>query len=192
MGSITDRIYDLAQELGRFPVFIGTSQISAGVGAPGAGPPKSALYIRLDGGADTTLYVREAAGAVVDATASLDGITIAADDTVTIGGVVYTFVASLAAAYDVLVGALDTDSLDNLIAAINGDAGEGSTYGTGTVAHPSVTALAGTGDTMDITAIAAGSAGNGIATTAVLTSGDWDNPSTLGGTDDDGTGWAAK
>jgi len=70
------------------------------------------------------------------------------------------------AAYSVEIGATASDTLDNLIAAINGDAGEGTDYGTGTVAHPDVTAAAGTGDTVDITATVAGTAGNDIDTTA--------------------------
>lgn len=121
-------------------------------------------------------------GVGVQGTGTLTGTTIAADDTVTIGAVTYTFVAALSApavAYEVLVGATDSDSLDNLIAAINGDAGEGATYGTGTVAHPLVTAAAGAGDTMDVTEILA--AGAVIATTAVLTAGDWAAATLQGG-----------
>ena len=113
-------------------------------------------------------------GAGVKGTGTLTGTTIAADDTVTIGDHVYTFVASLtspAVPDEVLVGASDSDSLDNLIAAINGDAGEGTLYGTGTVANAYVTAAAGAGDTMDVTAITAD--GVATATTATLTAGDW-------------------
>jgi hypothetical protein len=86
-------------------------------------------------------------------------------NSVTIGSTKYTFKETLAAAYDVLIGASASDTIDNLIAAINKATGEGSTYGTGTVAHPSVTAAIGAGDTMDITAKVAGVAGNSIATT---------------------------
>ena len=126
----------------------------------------------------------------VIATGTLTGTTIAADDTVTIADLTYTFVDALsedtgdAVPYEVLVGATDSDSLDNLIAAINGDTGEGTLYGTGTVAHPSVTAAAGAGDTMDVSFTAgAGVAGNDIATTATLTSGDWGAANLEGGVD---------
>ena len=118
----------------------------------------------------------------------MTGTTIAADDTVTIGGYTYTFVAALsedsgdAVPFEVLVGVSDSASLDNLIAAINGAAGEGTTYGTGTTAHAFVTAAAGTGDTMDVTFNTPGAAGN-IATTASLTAGDWGAATLEGGVD---------
>lgn len=194
MGSVTDKIYDLAQKLGRFPLKVGVGQVSGGEGAPGAAAgPKGSLYLRSDGGANTTLYVREAAGATVAATGvlTLTGNAVAGE-TVTIGGVVYTFRAALVGAYDVLVGAAATNSIDNLIAAINGTAGEGSTYGTGTVAHPTVGAAAGVGDTMDVTADTAGAAGNSTGTTETMTAGSWGASTLTGGSDDDGTGWVAK
>lgn len=92
-----------------------------------------------------------------------------AGDTCTIGGITYTFVASPAAAYDVDIGADASGSLDNLIAAINGAAGEGTTYGTDTEAHPTVSAAAGAGDTMDLTARTAGTGGNLIGCTETFT-----------------------
>lgn len=122
------------------------------------------------------------------ATGTLTGTTIAADDTVTIGGYTYTFVAALsedtgdAVPFEVLVGGTDSDSLDNLIAAINGDAGEGTLYGTGTTSHAFVTAAAGAGDTIDVTFNTPGAAGN-IATTATLTAGDWGAATLEGGID---------
>lgn len=51
-----------------------------------------------------------------------------ANDTVTINGVTFTFVSSLSNAGDVLIGANVDDSRDNLVAAINGSSGAGSTY----------------------------------------------------------------
>lgn len=67
---------------------------------------------------------------------------VAASDTVRIGNVVYTFVASPAAAFDVDIGVdLDT-SISNLVAAINLSGTEGVEYGTGTTRHPYVTATA--------------------------------------------------
>jgi len=122
------------------------------------------------------------------ATGTLTGTTIANGDTVTIGGYTYTFVAALsedsgdAVPFEVLVGVSDSASLDNLIAAINGAAGEGTTYGTGTTAHAFVTAAAGAGDTMDVTFNTPGAAGN-IATTASLTAGGWGDTTLTGGVD---------
>lgn len=194
MGSVTDRIYDIAQKLGAFPHRLGSAQLSFGNGAPGADAGgKGSLYVRLDGGANTTLYVREAAGSTVAATGVLTLTGNAVDgETVTIGGVTYTFRTALVGAYDVLVGVAATNSIDNLIAAITAGAGSGTTYGTGTVAHPSVTAAAGVGDTMDVTASAAGAAGNSIGTTDTLSAGSWGATTLTGGSDDNGAGWAAK
>jgi len=83
-------------------------------------------------------------------------------DAVSIGGVTYAVKTELAAANDVLRGASASDTLDNLIAAVNKAAGEGTTYGTGTVANPLVTAAAGEGDTVLFTAKTAGTGGNAI------------------------------
>lgn len=75
-----------------------------------------------------------------------------AGETVTIGSVVYTFRASLAAAYDVLIGAAGTNTRDNLLNAINKGAGEGSTYGTGTVQHAQVVAASNGSLAIDLSA----------------------------------------
>jgi hypothetical protein len=112
-------------------------------------------------------------------------LTFAANATagkkVTIGTRVYTFVAALTAAYQVLIGASASASLDNLIAAINGAAGAGTTYGTGTVAHTLGTAAAGAGDTLVFTATAISSSGNSIATTTDVTSASWAAATLTGG-----------
>lgn len=121
----------------------------------------------------------------VAATGTLTGTTIATGDTVTIGAVVYTFITALtspAVPYEVLVGISDSASLDNLISAINATAGAGTTYGTGTVIHPSVTAAAGAGDTMDLTANTEGTGGNTIVTTDTLTAGSFAAVTLTGGT----------
>lgn len=174
-----------------------SAPIHFGYGPPTASTgPKGSLYVRKDGGANTTFYVRESAGAVVQATATLTGTTIANNNTVSIGGQVYTFKTALSTGptvpNQVLVGVDDSTSLDNLIAAINGSAGAGTTYSTGTVANAHVTAAAGAGDTLVVTAKAIGKAGNGVALAQTLTSGSWDSSSTTGGTLDSGSGWVAK
>jgi hypothetical protein len=172
--------------------------VSAGYGLPGAAAgAKGSLYRRLDGGAGTTLYVREAAGAPVVATGVLTlPANAIVNETVTIDGVTYTFRTVLAPplANDILIGAAATNTIDNLIAAINGAGGAGTTYGTGTVAHPTVTAAAGTGDTMTLVAKTAGAAGSLIATTDMMatSNGFWATPTLINGVDDDGTGWVAK
>ncbi len=66
-------------------------------------------------------------------------------------------------AYDVLIGATAEASIDNLVAAINGAVGEGTTYGTGTAIHPDVTAVKVLASTMDVTADVLGVSGDLIA-----------------------------
>ncbi len=93
-----------------------------------------------------------------------------ANDTVTIGAKTYTFKASVTTtANEVKIGATASDSLDNLIAAITGGAGAGTLYGSATVASTQVTAAAGAGDTMTVTALVRGTGGNSIGTTETLT-----------------------
>ncbi len=106
--------------------------------------------------------------------------------TVTIDGKVYTFDDTVLDDIDghVLIGAAATDSIDNLIAAITLGAGAGTLYATSTTLHPTVTAVAGALDTMDATAKEAGALGNAITTTETIT-GDWDDPTLLGGLDGD-------
>lgn len=129
-----------------------------------------------------TFAVTVGSNAAVAATGvlTLTGLPLAGE-TVTIGSTVYTFRATVPAAFDVLIGANASDSLDNLIAAINAAAGAGSTYGTGTTGHPTVGAAAGTGDTVDLTADTAGEAGNAIATTETLTNGSFGATTLTGG-----------
>lgn len=107
---------------------------------------------------------------------------VTADDTVTIQGRVYTFVAAPSAPDEIDIGALATDSLDNLIAAINNDAGEGTLYGTGTTINPYVSAAAGAGDTIDFTAKSQRpSVGNFITTTEIAAQLSWGADKLSGG-----------
>lgn len=102
--------------------------------------------------------------------------------TVTIGGKAYTFQTVLTNVNgNVLIGADASASLDNLIAAINLAAGAGSTYAAAMTQHPTVTAAAGAGDTMIVTAVNAGTDGNSIATTETLTNGAWGAATLAGG-----------
>jgi hypothetical protein len=110
------------------------------------------------------------------ATAAQGTLTLAdnvtADDEVTIGSITYKFVAEPAAAYDVAIADTASDTIDNLIAAITAGEGVGTAYGAGTVAHPDVTAAAGDNDTMTVTALVKGAAGNAIGTTDPTDDGD--------------------
>lgn len=101
-------------------------------------------------------------------------------ETVTIGETVYRYVDVLAQAYDVLIGASASITINNHIAAINAEAGEGTTYGTGTVEHPDVTASTTPGD-MNVTAKVAGVAGNSIVTTSTSVNATWGAATLEGG-----------
>lgn len=105
------------------------------------------------------------------------------NETVTIGTTVYTYkTAAPAAPYEVLIGANQTASHLNLLRAITAGAGAGSLYGTGTVAHPSVTATASDGTTTTIEALTAGTAANSIATTETAANASWPGATMNSGT----------
>lgn len=104
---------------------------------------------------------------------------------VLINGTTYTFKTALSTgptvAYEVLIGAAVTNSLDNLVAAVNGAAGAGTTYGTGTVAHVTVGATKASASTMTATARAGGTDANAYPTTTDIASGSWGAATLAGG-----------
>lgn len=102
-------------------------------------------------------------------------------DTVTIGDITYTLKDVPTNAYDVDIGADETGTAANLVAAINGGAGEGTTYGTGTEAHPDVSA-ANTAGVLTATALVTGTAGNSIAVSEVGSAASWGAAALSGGT----------
>lgn len=106
--------------------------------------------------------------------------TPANNDTINLGATTYTWVTSLGAANTVLIGGNLATALTNLAAAINGSAGAGTIYGTGTVANTSASASA-SGNTLIATALTAGTAGNTIATTDTSAAGNWGAATLLGG-----------
>lgn len=104
-------------------------------------------------------------------------------DIVTIDSKVYTFQATLTDVDgNVHIGAAATDTLDNLIAAINLDGPGLPDYADLMTLHPTVAAAAGAGDTADMTAKAIGPAGNVVSTTDVA-SATWTGATLLGGLD---------
>lgn len=104
-----------------------------------------------------------------------------ADETVTIGSTVYTWKASAAAAFQVAIGGTASESLDNLVAAINLATGAGTKYGTGTTVHPSVTASKTSASTVTVTAKVPGTPGNAIASTETMTNASWAGATLTGG-----------
>jgi hypothetical protein len=108
----------------------------------------------------------EGGGEGVRATGAItfSGVGTAAD-TVTIGTRTYTLVAAPDAADEILIGASAAATANNLMAAINGAAGEGTTYGTDTVPHQEVSARLNASAVIGLIAHEVGTAGNAIATT---------------------------
>jgi len=110
---------------------------------------------------------------------------VAPGDTVTTGTKTYTFQTVLTNVDgNVLIGGSASDSLDNLIAAINLGAGSGTLYAAATTANGFVSALAGALDTMDVTALLGGTVGNVIATTEVSATATWGFATLTGGVGD--------
>lgn len=108
-----------------------------------------------------------------------DNTQVTAGKKVTIGEAIYTFVAALTTdpatiPYEVLIGADADETLANLKAAINGEEGEGTLYGEGTVANADVTCGAVTAHAITVTAKVAGLAGNLIAKAEDDAHLDWD------------------
>ena len=107
---------------------------------------------------------------VVDAVAATGTLTFSgtgtANDTITIGSTVYTLKASVGTtANEVLIGASAAATAANLVAAITGGAGAGTTYGSATTPHASVTARTDSSAVVGLVAKTPGTAGNAIATT---------------------------
>jgi hypothetical protein len=120
--------------------------------------------------------------------ASDAGVTTGAA-TVTIGTTVYTVVDALsetyganAIPYQVLKGASEATMLDNLKSAINATAGAGTTYSTGTVAHPDVVATTNADTTQIIRGRVPGISLNALATTETMANTSWADTTLGGGT----------
>jgi len=98
----------------------------------------------------------------------------------------YIFKTALTAgggyAGEVLIGASASDSIDLLILAITGLGIPGVEYGIGTVTNTLVTAVAGAGDTMDVTSIEAGAWANGIEAGVTSVNMSWPGSQLTGGT----------
>jgi hypothetical protein len=106
-------------------------------------------------------------GTPVNAVAAAKVLTVGdiptAGETVSIGGKTYMWVSALVALNDVLIGVSAEASINNMVAAINGAAGAGTTYKTGTVKNAFVTAAKASASTMSATAKTKGVIGNSVA-----------------------------
>lgn len=108
---------------------------------------------------------------------------------VVIGAITYRFKNTLAAAYDVKIGASAAVTLDNLKAAINASGTAGTEYYAGTEAHPYVYASDNAATTQKIVARTVGNAAataivNALATTTNEPTLSWADTTFGGGTGD--------
>lgn len=110
-------------------------------------------------------------------------------ETVTVGTTdgatpaVYTFKTVLASAYDVLIGIDIETTIENFVAALNGAAGEGTLYGTGTVANYDVDGEILPSDQLLVVALIPGTVGNAIPSTDTCANGSWGDTTLDGGED---------
>ncbi len=111
---------------------------------------------------------------------------------VTIGAVAYKFTATVTLANDVLIGVSAEACIDNLVLAITHGAGEGTNYGTGTVANPLATAVKASASTMTVTNLIKGVVGNSTPIAETLTNGSFAGGATFLSGGIDGTVGIAK
>jgi hypothetical protein len=144
------------------------------------------LYTFSEGSLNDATYLGAKATSVLTFTG-----TPSNTQTVTIGARVYTFQTTLTDSNgNVLIDGL-AGSLNNLTAAIDLDAGAGTTYATSTVAHPDVDSDSPGTDTMTITAEDFGTTANAITTTTTVTVGSWTAGTMAGGVNAFTTGQAS-
>lgn len=118
------------------------------------------------------------------ATLTSDATNVTANDTVTIGGITYKFVASPTDPYDVDIGADAATTLDNLKAAINDSGTEGTTYGTGTEQNPYVNATTNTNTTQLLELRSATDSGQSVTVSEASTHLSLDKTTLNGGAGD--------
>ena len=105
-------------------------------------------------------------------------------DTVLMGNTTYTFKTALTpTAGQILIDDSTEHSMDNLIAAIEGGAGAGTKYATGTLSQGAVTATKATADTMLVTYDSVGFLGNDYDTAGTATHATWGATTLVGGID---------
>lgn len=123
---------------------------------------------------DSWLSITVAGDSPATGTLTSDTVNVSDGDTVTIGTTVYRFKSTMVQLYDVKVDVSSADtSLGNLVAAINGAAGAGTKYFTGTPANTQVSAGAVTSHATVITALVESAAGDSIATTTTASHLSW-------------------
>jgi len=137
-------------------------------------------------GGKTYVFVAALTEAYATATLTSNNTNPTAGQQVVVGDITYEFVSSLTVTRPhgqsdpleipnrILIGADADTTLGNLIAAINGEAGEGTKYSYGTVVNPKVSAAAVSSHATVMTARALGTVGNSIAKSENSATLDWD------------------
>ena len=157
--------YELAETAQCAGLFFDT-QSTAGSGGPPTGAPENLVF-------------DEEARGTLTLTANPSD-----NETVTIDSRVYTFKTVLTPTDgEILIGATASDTLDHLIEAILPQPGPNSGVDyAATTQHPSMTAAAGPGDTMEASGrLSEGFASNGKPLLETLAAGSWDTPVTKNG-----------
>jgi len=136
---------------------------------------------------DKATGVLTVSGAIVPAAHATSTVTSNATnvtdaDTLTIGAVVYRFKDTMAAAFDVQIGASAAATLDNLKAAINLTGTDGVEYFAGTTAHAFVYASTNTNTTQVVVARVVGTASNTLSTVDSAVTLSWADTTLGGGT----------
>lgn len=142
----------------------------------------SDLNVHTNGSA-IIVDLKTSAGVKATSTVTQSTADLSDDETLTIGTTVYRFKNTMAAAYDVKIGASVAVTLDNFKAAINATGTPGTEYFAGTLAHPDVTATTNGATTQVIEAREIGIAGNLIATTSTAANYAWTSTVMAGGQD---------
>jgi hypothetical protein len=102
---------------------------------------------------------------------------------VVLGAQTYTFVAALASADDVLIGASIQESMNNLINAIAASPDQaGVTHGTGTVVNADAQASAFEDNALVAESLEEGTPGNTIVSTTTVVGATWSSATLIGGT----------
>ena len=137
------------------------------------------LYLFIDTAIALTLQSDDPLDVTAAGTLTLSA-NVTNNDTITIGTKVYKFQTILTDVDgNVLIGAAATNSIDNLIAAINLASGAGTTYATSTTANSDESSsVAGAGDTMTLYVDSAGA----IATTVSSATASWGAANAVVGT----------
>lgn len=146
-------------------------------------PDDDVAYQTVDGLTPVDEDFVEAAFVPATETLTLTGQPLNTE-TVVLGATTYTFQTSLVdTANNVQIGADAEESLDNLLAAVNLEAGAGTKYGTGTAQNVEAFMVDLPDEQVLAQARVPGAAGNSIVTTETLTNGSWGDTTMSGGAD---------